>query len=142
MYHNTYNFVKRFMHISPYFHCLCKKPAVASRTALRPPPSLFHYLQYTKPPCQGDVVNLRIFRCKRSTGTFAKEAYPIAQTGGKRSCPLPPIQAVAWISPFLRAPKGWRRAFRRLRTATRDAVPGPCKPFEKGLTENFYTFLS
>ena len=32
-----------------------------------------------------------------------KESLPHRSNRGKRSCPLPPIQAVAWISPFLRA---------------------------------------
>ena len=57
---------------------------------------------------------------------------------GKRSCPLPLEKAVAFSHPIPRAPKGWRRVFRRLRTATRGFAPWPHKPFEKGLTENFY----
>jgi hypothetical protein len=42
---------------------------------------------------------------------------------GKRSCSLPLKNAVAFFYPFLRAPKGWRREFRRLRTATMGYSP-------------------
>ena len=50
-----------------------------------------------------------------------------------------PLEMLSHFSPLFPArQKDGAGVFRRLRTATRDAVPGPCKPFEKGLTENFY----
>ena len=72
-------------------------------------------------------VPLRLLRCKRPTGTFAK--FRLLQKGnrGKRSCSLSPRKAVAFLTPFLRGAIECAGVFRRLRAATRDAVPGLCQ---------------
>ena len=68
------------------------------------------------------------FRCKRPTGTFTRYGLLHHWNKGKRSCPLPLKNAVAFFHPFLRAPEGWRRVFRRLRTATRGFSPLDPRP--------------
>ena len=40
----------------------------------------------------------------------------------ERSCSLRPRKAIAFLTHLLRAPRAWRREFRRLRTATQEAT--------------------
>ena len=63
---------------------------------------------------------------KKSLETFHRNVSKIKKQQpahrAERSCSLRPRKAVAFLTHLLRAPKAWRRGFRRLRTATQRAA--------------------
>jgi len=63
---------------------------------------------------------------KKSLQTFHRNVCKITAQQpahrAERSCSLRPRKAVAFLTHLLRAPKAWRRGFRRLRTATQRAA--------------------
>ena len=74
----------------------------------------------------GYVVSERFVSRKIPLKTFHRNVSKIKKQQpahrAERSCSLRPRKAVAFLTHLLRAPKAWRRGFRRLRTATQRAA--------------------